>query len=89
MGFTAAGIASSRRVKGFSVWLSRLQNLGLLVGAPLSSHPSLFCIVLSTTELGHEAFFPESSDRAQSIYCLVKSLFVKEELIFSSVVSVE
>lgn len=52
LGFKPAGIVRYKGLKGFLMWLSSVQKIGLLVWALLLSHWSLFCIVLSTTETG-------------------------------------
>lgn len=57
-GLKPAGIVRYKGLKGFLMWLSSVQKIGLLVWALLSSHWSLFCIVLSTRETRGWSLFP-------------------------------
>lgn len=89
LGFKPAGIVRYKGLKGFLMWLSSVQKIGLLVWALLLSDWSLFCIVLSTTETGGWSLLSWISERTWPFYCLVKYFIVKEELIFASVATVE
>lgn len=93
LGFKTAGIVRCKGLKGFLMWLSSVQKIGLLVWALLSSHWSLFCIVLSTTETGGWSLLSWIISQDLALLLLSKIFFffffVKGESIFASVASVE